>query len=293
MTSKILGGMIPPVVTPFLKDEIALDLFKREVEYQLRAGVDGIGVAGSTGEGATLSDDEVSNLVRVAKELTGDNIPIVAGVIRNSSKDAVSCAHAAVSAGADFLLVTPIFYHGGTLDDNIRYYQTIARNTGAPIIVYNVVPTNDISPEDMLMLANVDNVVGIKQVNAESLVEMVKAVGERLWVFSACDLMLYSTYCSGAVGTIAAILTILPDLCIEQWRAFQEGDHKKALSIQNGLIPIVQAYMTRPFPGKVKSMIAALGRDVGTPRSPLGLAAGKTLLRIKKALEMSGIARNL
>jgi len=268
-TAEKLKGMIAPAVTPFENDEVRWDLFKKDIEYLAECGVDGIGVAGSTGEGAVLSDEEVGRAVAVAKEATRGALPVVAGIIRNTTRDAVRAARVAEEAGASGLLVTPVFYSGGTQEDNLAYYSDVAGSVAAPVIVYNVVPTNVIDTSTMRRLAEIEGVAGIKQVAAEGLAEMVAECGDRTKVFSATDSMLYSTYVAGSIGAISALITVAPKLCVEQWRAFERGDQLTAASIQRKLSPIALAYAARPFTAKVKSFIELQGRHVGECRSPI------------------------
>ncbi len=262
-------GMIAPAVTPFENDEIRWDLFADDVRYLIDAGVYGIGVGGSTGEGAVLTDAELARLTASAAKLTRGQMPLVGGVIRNSTAQAVRAARGMREAGAEALLVTPPFYFGGTAEDNFDYYQAIAEEVGLPIFVYNVVPTNPISPELMTSLSRIPQVVGIKQVGPEALVQMVAKCPNGVLVHSACDTMLYSTYVAGAMGAISALVTVAPKLCVQQWQAFKNGDHAQAMSIQRTLAPVADVYSERPFPAKVKELLNLQGRRVGQTRRPL------------------------
>lgn len=284
-----LSGMIPPAVTPFVADEIQWDLFQRDIAYLVKRGVDGIGVAGSTGEGAALTDEEIADGVRAAKEAAGDGIPIVAGIIRNATREAIAAASLAAEAGADALLVTPVFYSGGTAEDNIRYYEAIAEAVPLPVIVYNVAPTNQIHPDLMLRLSDIDGVVGIKEVAAEGIAAMVAKCGDRTRVYSATDAMLYSTYAAGTVGAISALVTVAPDLCVRQWKAFKAGDHATAVEIQKRLTPIARAYAARPFTSKVKAFIQLQGRDVGECRSPIGPVTEEDRIEYRHLLAAAGM----
>ena len=284
-----LHGMIAPAVTPFENDEVRWDLFERDIAYLGTAGVDGIGVSGSTGEGAVLSDAEIEKAVTVAKRATNNRLPVVAGIRRNSTSEALRAAQRAQAAGASALLVTPVFYSGGTPADNERYYSEIAAATDVPVIVYNVVPTNLISAGLMLRLASIKGVAGIKQVGAEGLAEMVAVCGDATRVFSAADSMLYSTYVAGSVGAISALVTVAPVLCVKQWRAFKEGDQATASEIQRKLSPIAMAYAERPFTSKVKAFIALQGRDVGECRSPLLSISEEQRAQFQILLERAGL----
>ena len=162
---KAIEGIIAPLVTPF--DEAGrLDAAraKGEIRRLLDAGVDGISPGGSTGEGAALTDGELAELVRLIRA-EDPEIPVVAGVIRNSTPAAVSAGLAAKEAGADALMVTPVSYNVLVPDDegNYNFYREISDRVGLPIVIYNVVPQNTITAPLFGKLLEIENVVGIKQ----------------------------------------------------------------------------------------------------------------------------------
>ncbi len=265
-----LTGMIAPMVTSFDEnEELDLNATRKEVKYLLSTGIDGISAGGSTGEGALLSGEEIRKIIEIIVEENEKKIPIVAGIIKNSTREAIKTALIAKNAGADALLITPVFYFGATPEGNYEYYKLIAEKVRLPIIIYNVVPNNQITPEELLKISEIEEVVGIKQVGIEELVAMVSACEDRIKVFSACDDMLYGTYVSGACGAISAMIAAVPDLCVQQWEAFKKGDQKTAMELQRRLYCVREAYNFRPFPGMLKEIINQLGRSIGKSRSPI------------------------
>ena len=265
-----LTGMIAPIVSPFDKnEELDLNMTRKEIQYLLTTGIDGISTGGSTGEGVLLSNEEIRKIIEIIVEENKNKIPIVAGIIRNSTREAIKTSLIAKEVGADALLITPVFYFGATPEGNYEYYKLIAEKVGLPIIIYNVVPTNQITSEVMLKISEIEEVVGIKQVGIEELVAMVSACEDRIKVFSACDDMLYGTYVSGACGAISAMIAAVPDLCVQQWKAFKNGDQKTAIEIHKRLCFVREAYNFTPFPGMLKEIINQLGRPVGKARSPI------------------------
>jgi len=285
-----LTGMIAPMVTPFDENEdLDLNVTRKEVKYLLNTGIDGISTGGSTGEGALLSGEEIRKIIEIIVEENEKKIPIVAGIIKNSTREAIKTALIAKKAGADALLITPVFYFGATPEGNYEYYKLIAEKVRLPIIIYNVVPTNQITLEVMLKISEIEEVVGIKQVGIEELVAMVSACEDRMKVFSACDDMLYGTYVSGACGAISAMIAAVPDLCVQQWEAFKKGDQKTAIELQRRLYYVREAYNFRPFPGMLKEIISQLGRSVGKSRSPILEPNQEEKEFIKKKLIKAGL----
>jgi len=285
-----LEGMIPPVVVPFEKnEEISIGLLREEVRYLLSAGIDGICGGGSTSEGAVLSDAELRRCLEVIMEENTKKLPVVAGIIRNTTRDVVKAALEAKAIGVDALLITPVFYYGATLAGNYEFYKEIGKKVGLPIIIYNLVPTNLITATELQKLGEIDEIHGVKQVDPIDLTEMVALCGERMSFYGACDRLLYCTYIAGACGAISALVTVAPRLCVEQWRAFKDGDQAKAIEIHKKLVPIAISYFGRPFPGKVKKLLELQGRSVGLARHPTLEPAAHEIAPMKACLRNAGI----
>lgn len=291
MNKEKFKGIIAPVITPFTKEGmIDEDLFREEVRYLLNTGIDGISPGGSTGEGATLDDNELVRLVQIIKEENIKHIPVVCGIIRNSTYAAVRAGLAVKNAGADALMVTPTFYLGGTDDKgNYEYYKKIAESVDLPIIVYNVIADNEIKPNLFQRILEIENVIGIKQSvgGIQGFLDMKMSCGDRGLVYSATDDMLYMTFDMGADGAIAAILSVFPNLCVKMWRAIKEGDNKTAKEVHNKLYPIWNVIKGPQFQRRVKAAINLQGRNAGFPRHPLLEATEHELTMLKDLISKS------
>ncbi len=283
-------GMIPPMVVPF-DDSGAIDedAFRADARYLMNESIDGISVGGSTGEGALLSDEELKRCLEMLMEENARKLPVFAGIIRNSTRDVIRAAKDAKALGADVLLITPVFYHGATEEGNYEFFREIAEAVSLPIVIYNVVATNIISPESFLRIAEIDEVIGIKQVDPVKLAEIAVMADPETYVYSACDQMLYGTYVSGACGSISALVTVAPQLCAEQWKAFQSGDQAAAMSINRKLVPIVRSYLEPPYPGKVKKLLNLQGRRAGVGRMPNTMPSEARCSQMKSALSAAGL----
>jgi 4-hydroxy-tetrahydrodipicolinate synthase len=267
-------GITPPVLTTFTRDEtVDTALYRREVRYLLDAGVHCISPGGSTGENAALSDDELVQLIGVIRDENKKSIPVVAGVARCSTQAAIATALAAKAAGADALMVTPTFYNVLVPDDrgNEKYYRAISEAVGLPIIIYNVIPQNEISSELFSRLLDIDNVIGVKQSvgGIMAMYDMKVMCGDRGMVFAATDEMIYSCFAAGADGAISAILSLFPRLCVKMWDLTGAGRHQEALKIQNRLYPLWKIVRGPQFPARMKAAAKLLGRDCGYSKSPM------------------------
>lgn len=285
-----LEGIIPPMIVPFQRNgSIDEEAFRSEVRFFLDKPVNGISVGGSTGEGAVVSDEEMLRTVRIIHEEIPPSTPLVVGIIRNSTREVLRALKLLEGQRLEAILVTPVFYHGATFQGNREFFQQIAEAAPAPIIIYNVVPTNIISPEEYREISTIPGILGIKQVDPVALAEIHAICGDSTRIWAACDHMLYSCYVAGASGSISALSTIAPDLCVRQWRAFKEGNQSEAMEIQRRLGPIVRCYLERPFPGRVKELIRLQGRAAGFPQHPTLPPGREESERMRHALKAAGI----
>jgi dihydrodipicolinate synthase/N-acetylneuraminate lyase len=276
----VFPGIIAPVITPFTSEE-SLDekVFRREVKYLLGAGVHGISPGGSTGEGELVRDAELVRMVEIIQEENSRHIPVVAGIIRTSTRDAIRAALAVKKAGATALMVTPIQYLGGAdADGNYEYYDRISDAAGLPIIIYNVVPQNEIKPDSLHKMLDIANVIGIKQSNGgvPGFMDMMITCGEKGHIYSASDEMLYTTFDLGAAGAIAAILTLFPEISVEIWDSVKAGNRDHARELQAKIYPVWSMIKGPQFPRRIKEALNQTGRPVGVAASPrLGASAAE------------------
>lgn len=287
MNTAMLQGIIPPVVTPFLPtEEIDESALRQEVRFLLDANVHGISFGGSTGEGALLCDDELARGIEIVREENLKNIPVLGGIIRNSTRDAINAGLAAKNAGADALLITPTYYFGAFDEGKLEFFITLAEKVELPIVVYNVIKDNTISPYLMEKLSENEWIIGIKQScgGIHALTDMISACGDKTLVFAAQDDLLFVSYVLGAVGAIAGILSVFPELCVNQWNAVQAGDFELAKKIHDRMLPVWRKIEGTAFPGKIKAVLNLMGRKVGIARSPVGEPAKKVIDEIRQEL---------
>jgi dihydrodipicolinate synthase/N-acetylneuraminate lyase len=290
MTKKpVFPGIIAPVVTPFTKEE-TLDetILRREVKYLLGTGIHGISPGGSTGEGELVHDEELVRMVEIIQDENFKKIPVVAGIIRTSTRDAIRTALAVRKAGATALMVTPIQYLGGAdADGNYEYYERISDAVGLPIIVYNVVPQNEIKPDSFYKMLDIENVIGIKQSNGgvPGFMEMMMTCGQKGLIYSASDEMLYTTFDLGAAGAIAAILTLFPEISVAIWDAVKAGDLEHAKALQTKIYPVWSMIKGPQFPRRIKEALNQAGRPVGVAASPRLGASSAERESIRRALQ--------
>lgn len=284
-------GIIPPIVTPFTETgEIDEEKIRREMEICLEAGADGISVGGSTGEGPTLRDEELTQLIGIAREYVkeGSDKTVVCGVMRTCTRDAVRAGKTAKEAGADAIMVTPTAYNVlvPNAEGMFDFYSTISKEVQLPTIIYNVIPQNTIYPDLFHRLLNeTEYIMGIKQSvgGIQALYADLMEVGEKGRVYAATDDMIYSCFDLGAKGAISAILSVFPKESVEMWKCAQTGDHLRGLEIQQSLYKKWQVLGGNQFPIKMKYALKCLGRDCGYCRSPITYLPEQEKEAIRKA----------
>jgi 4-hydroxy-tetrahydrodipicolinate synthase len=287
-------GIIPPIVTPFRPDEeLDEEGLRREVAFHLEAGVHGVSVSGSTGEGALLRDEELRRVWTIAKEEVKGRVPFIPGVIRDSTRDAVASGLIARDLGVDGLMVAPVHYAKPTDDGMYEFYATLGRRTGLPIVIYNVVPINPLSPELLCRLVEIKEVVGVKQSGGDihALAEIIRLVGQEVAVMSAIDDLLLGSFVIGAHGAFAGTCAMLPRQCIELYQVVGKGDLDRARQLHTLMLPLVRAtiYGVRNYPSALKEAINMMGRRVGRTRSPLTPLTPPEKDRLRAILKTAGL----
>ncbi len=291
-----LQGIIPPMTTPFDADG-AIDegAVRAQVRWLLAAGVHGLAVGGSTGEGQTLDQDELRRLATTVVEAAGGAVPVIAGIIVDSTRDAIRRGQAVGDLGVAALQVTPVHYLFRPDDDAmLEHFRAIADATGVPIVIYNVVPWSYLSPQLLCrILREVPGVIGVKQSagDLKLLADLLLAAPAGSRIFSAVDALLYPSFALGAHGSIAAILAAAPRECVELWAAVQRGDHARAHDLHRRLLPLWNAMVGDNLPACTKYAQILQGCPGGQPRAPMPAASPAQQRAIGAALEGLSAAR--
>ena len=285
-----LAGIIPPMITPFDADgRVDEAAFRADVRYLVgAAAVSGLAVGGSTGEGHTLTTDEVRNLTAWAREEAQGRVPIITGIISNSTASAIERGRAVADLGVAALQVTPVHYLFRPDDEAmVRHFAALADGTGVPILIYNVVPWSYLSPALLArILREVDGVVGVKQSASDikALADLLLLVGETARIISAVDALLYPSFALGAHGAIAAILTAVPTWCTGLWDAVANNDRSAALEWHARLLRLWNAIDAPNLPANVRTAMSLQGRTGGQPRAPMPESSPKQREQIKAAI---------
>ena len=285
-----IQGIVPPMATPFKADE-TLDeaALRAEVEYLISAaGVHGIAVGGSTGEGHTLSTEELRRSVGSAVDAAAGRVPVIAGIIVDSTRQAIEKAQALADLELAALQVTPVHYLFRPSDETMfQHFAALAAAAAQPVMVYNVVPWSYCSPALLdRMLREIEGLIGVKQSagDLKLLADLLLTSGNAGRIMSAVDALLYPSFVLGAHGAIAAILAAAPELCVKLLQQVQAGDHAGALQSHQTMLPLWNAIMADNLPANVKTALALQGRPAGIPRRPMPASSPEQRAAIEAAL---------
>ncbi len=278
------------MVTPFdAVEDLDEQAHRAEVSYLVgTAKVHGLAVAGSTGEGHTLTTDETRALAAWTVEEARGRVPVIAGIITNSTRAAIERGKAVADLGVAALQVTPVHYLFAPDEDaTVRHFDLIAQATGLPVIIYNVVPWTYQPPARLnRILRECPGVIGVKQSasDVKTLADLLALAPEEARIFTAVDALLYPSFALGAHGAIAAILTAVPEWCVALWDAVRENRHSDALAWHKRLLALWNAIEGPNLPANVKTAMALQGRDGGHPRSPMHATSPDQRRKITMAL---------
>jgi 4-hydroxy-tetrahydrodipicolinate synthase len=285
-----LKGIISPFTTPFTKKgHIDLSLVKPQVDWLLDKGVHGLAAGGSTGEGHVLNRDEYVSLMEKTAESLQNRVPLVAGIIANSTSEVIARGKSVKDLGVAALQITPPSYLFRPDDEAmIRHFQEIHEECQIPILIYNVVPWCYLSPDLLLRIMDeVPGVLGVKQSAGDMklFADLIRRAKPENMIFSAVDALLYSSYQLGAPGSIAAILTAAPGPSVKLWNAVIEEDWVTAKDLHERLLPLWDAIGLDNMPSLCKYAQQLQGLDTGYARRPTSPASDKQKELIKSALK--------
>ena len=287
-------GIVPPVVTPFDADgSVDLDLLCRDLDVLVEAGVHGIAVCGSTGEGHALDPSEALAITAASVNHVAGAVPIIAGVIADSTRAAVERGKAVADLGIAALQVTPVHYLFRPSDEaTMAFFGELTEETGADVLIYNVIPWSYLSPDLLArLIRETPGVVGVKQSaeDMKALADLLLILGDDGVVMSAVDALLYPSFTLGAHGGIAAILSAAPALCVALWNAVEAREHAEARRIHELLLPIWNAIFDDNLPANVKTAMRLQGRDGGHPRAPMHTTTAAQEATVRSALAGAGL----
>lgn len=273
MNEPLFTGVCTALVTPFLNGRINYPMLQILLARQIEAGVEAVVLAGTTGESATLSDEEKLELFRRAKEFAADRIKIFAGTGSNDTKHAIELSAAAQETGADGLLVVSPYYNKATAEGLFAHYFAIAQAVSIPIILYNVPGRTGVDMPVSVYdrLSSIPNIAGVKEASTDigKILHIRGQCPEHFCLWAGNDHMTVPVLSLGGKGVISVISNLFPEQMNLMTFAALDGDFDTAAAIQCRMLPWTDFLGCEVNPIPVKSAIKKLGYDCGPGRLPL------------------------
>ena len=271
--TSIFRGAATALITPLTPDGIDFNQFRRLIDWQIGEGIDALVIAGTTGEGSTLTDAEHREAIRFSVEVAAGRVPIIAGTGSNDTDYAIDLTRYACSVGADAMLVVTPYYNKATQKGLIRMYSAIADASDKPLILYNVPSRTGvgIEPTTYLALADHPQIAAIKEANGNisKIVETRTLVGDKLDIYSGNDDEIVPILATGGAGVISVLSNLLPRQTSELCKRFFAGDVAGSMEMQCAYLPLIRALFSEVNPIPVKAAMAAMGYCEDYLRLPL------------------------
>jgi 4-hydroxy-tetrahydrodipicolinate synthase len=288
------GRVVTAMVTPFT-DDLSLDVERAQelAAWLVDHGSDGLVVTGSTGESATLTDDEKITMWRAVAEAVGDRATVIAGTGTYDTAHSMHLSEEAEKAGADGLLIVTPYYNKPPQRGLVEHFTRVAETTGLPNIVYNIPGRTGtrIAHETLLRLAEVDGIVAVKDSTGdfEALARLVAEVQDGFEVYTGDDWATFGSVCLGAFGVISVAAHVAGERMGQMIALIEAGDLASARKINSELLPVYDALFITSNPIPLKRAMALIGQPVGPPRLPLVEANEDETARIEVALKESAV----
>ncbi|HBS21572.1 4-hydroxy-tetrahydrodipicolinate synthase [Thalassospira sp. MBR-102] len=283
-------GVFPAVATQMNENgSIDFDMTAHQIEALIKAGVDGLVMLGSVGENAALEPEEKIAVLKLAVEVTNGRIPVLSGVAENSTQAAIRYVQKCEELGADGLMLLPGMIYTADPRENIKHFRSVAAKTKLPIMIYNNPGAYriDIKPEEFNQLADVKNLVAIKESSGDPrrITDIYNACGDRFVLFCGMDDLVMETQVLGAVGWISGFTDAFPQESVALWKLLSEGKYKEALEIYRWFTPVlhmdVHAKLVQYI--KLAQEMTGVGKaHVRAPRLPL---VGEEMERIRATIQ--------
>ncbi len=293
MSGPLFSGSIPALITPFANGKVDEAAFQKFVQWQIDQGSEAVVPCGTTGESPTLSHEEDMRVTSLCVEVAKGRVPVIAGTGSNNTEEAIALTRHAKQAGADGALVVTPYYNKPTQEGLYQHYKAIHDAVDIPIVIYNI-PGRcivDMSVETMARLAELPNIVGVKDATAD-LTRPAKtkaAIGKDFAQLSGEDATVVPFLAQGGHGCISVTTNVAPRLCADLHAAWRKGDFAVVERINDRLMPLHQALFIESSPAPVKFAASLLGLCENRVRLPMVTVAPATERQVRDAMVHAGL----
>ncbi|OGD19961.1 MAG: hypothetical protein A2W03_15915 [Candidatus Aminicenantes bacterium RBG_16_63_16] len=288
-------GVYAALTTPFVRESVSVERFRKNIEWYNRSGLAGYVVLGSTGEAVFLDDDESASLVAGAKAAAASGRAVIAGASRESARLTVKFINRLAALGADAALIKPPHYYKARMTREALklFYTRAADEAKIPVLIYNIPQNTGIPVEPPLAveLSRHPNIIGIKDSSGalSNLAETLPAADRGFLFLIGAGSVFLPGLSMGAAGGILAVAAAVPGLCVRLHRLFLDGRLEEAMDLQLRLVPLNKALTQTMGIPAIKHALDILGHSGGQPRSPLLPLDAKGKKHVRKLLRDLGL----
>lgn len=287
---QVFEGIWLPLITPFRDGEVDLAAAQRLVRHYIDAGIHGFVVCGTTGEPATMDEAEQLALLDAVLDAAEERRPVVMGLGSNDTRAALQALDAIQRRPVAGLLTATPYYTRPSQQGIAAHFRAIASATPLPLILYNVPYRTGVTldPATAQALAEVPNIVAIKESGGDMnrLMDLIRDT--RLQVLSGEDHLSFTTLCLGGSGAIAAAAHLYPEWHVRMYELFRQGELVRARAIAAGLLPLTRALFSEPNPAPIKALLAQQGWIAEELRLPMTAVSAECRAQLIGALAQAG-----
>ena len=293
MKTPIFKGSCTAIITPFDERGIDYDRLKKNLDFQYENGTAAVVVCGTTGENATLTNDEHQELVRTAILHNAGRIKLIAGVGSNNTLTALRRAEEAKAAGADAILMVTPYYNKSTQRGLIEHFTYVADRVEIPMILYNVPSRTGVGlkAETCRILSEHPNIVGIKEASGDIALgaKIHSLCGDELWIWSGNDDCTVPLMSLGALGVISVASNIVPGAIAKLCSLCLSGAFEEATALYDKYAELISALFIETNPIPVKAAMQLMGMDSGLLRLPLVEIAPENKAKLTAVMRDAGL----
>jgi len=294
MDIKKLYGSIVALVTPF-DEKGALDLpaFDLLIDFHLQNGTSSILIAGTTGEGPNITNDELKTMLSRARSITGDEYPLIAGTGTNSTLSTIQRTKIAEESGADFALIVGPYYNKPTQEGYYRHFEAVSKEVKIPLIIYNVPGRtgSNILPETVVRLFEIPGIVGIKEASSDlkQIQNLLDTKSQNEVVLSGDDALTLSIIEMGGIGVISVVANEMPRDMSDLVSSALAGDSEQTRNLHDNMLPMMEANFIESNPIPVKYALSRMGMITETYRLPMVSLEKKNKEKMDEILKSFGL----
>lgn len=297
MKKVVFKGSGVALVTPMYDNgEVNFDALGELIESQIKNGTDAIITCGTTGESATMTDDERTAVIKFTVERVARRIPVIAGTGSNNTEHALKISQAAQALGVDALLIVTPYYNKTSQKGLIEHYTYIANNVNLPIILYNVPSRTGVSirPETYLELSKHPNIVATKEANGDisAIAKTIALCGDQLAIYSGNDDQIIPILSLGGFGVISVFANVCPGDCHDIHEKYWNGQLNEACQLFLKANDLMNNLFCDVNPIPVKEAMNQLGFSCGKCRLPLSSLSAANLDKLINSMKDYGLQLN-